>query len=91
MKELFQNGSIHQKTRCWSQGMEGWKPLELIAQMKWYLVATGIPLMNESEIACLILNMMIRMCEMYPTRYSNSIPLLPMACGRDTVVVMLVS
>ncbi len=76
MKELFGEGSIHQKTRCWAQGMEGWRPLDQIAQFRWYLVATGIPLMNESEIACLILNMMLRMCESYPTRYTTHTPLV---------------
>ena len=71
MKGLWKENTIHQKTRCWSQGMDGWRPLEQISQMKWMLVATGIPLMNESEMAALILNMMIRMCESYPTRLES--------------------
>ena len=69
MRELYADGSIHQKTRCWAQGMEGWKPLDQIAQLKWTVVATGIPLLNESEMAALILDMLIRMCKFYPSRF----------------------
>ena len=69
MRELWTEGTIHQKTRCWSQGMDGWRPLEQIPQLKWYLLATGIPLMNESEMAALILDTLIRICSFYPSRY----------------------
>lgn len=69
MKELWQGQTLHPKSRCWAQGMDGWRPLEQIAQLKWNLLATGNPLMNESELAALILNMLIRMCESYPTRF----------------------
>lgn len=68
MKELWSEGTIHQKTRCWSQGMDGWRPVEQIAQLKWYLMATGIPLMNESEMAALILDTLVRICDFYPCR-----------------------
>lgn len=78
MKELWKESTIHQKTRCWAQGMDGWRPLEQISQMKWMLVATGIPLMNESEMAALILNMMIRMCESYPTRDADGSVIRPL-------------
>ncbi len=68
MKELYQEGTLHQKMRCWAPGMEGWKPLDQIAQLKWFLVSTGNALMNESELAALTLNIFIRVCEFYPTR-----------------------
>ncbi|XP_019858666.1 PREDICTED: dnaJ homolog subfamily C member 13 [Amphimedon queenslandica] len=68
MKELWTGETLHPKSRCWAQGMEGWKPLDQIAQLKWNLMATGTPLLNESEVAALILNMLIRMCNSYPTR-----------------------
>jgi len=69
MKELFAEGTLHQKMRCWAPGMEGWKPLDQIAQLKWMLVATGTALINESQLAALILDMFIRICDSYPTRY----------------------
>ena len=68
MKELYTQGTLHQKMRCWAPGMEGWKPLDQIAQLKWMLVAGGNALLNESELAALILSMFIRICSSYPTR-----------------------
>ena len=73
MKDLWNEGTIHQKTRCWSQGMDGWRPVEQIAQLKWYLMATGIPLMNESEMAALILDTLVRICSFYPSRYVHGL------------------
>jgi len=70
MKEQFNEGTIHNKTRCWAPGMEGWKTLDNIAQLKWTLVATGTALLNESELAALILNIFIRICKFYPTRWA---------------------
>lgn len=60
IKDLWKEGSINQKTKCWAQGMEGWRTVEDICQLKWTLMAEGVPLMNESEIAVLVLNMLIR-------------------------------
>lgn len=68
MKDLWAESSVHQKTRCWAQGMDGWKPLEQIPQLKWHLLARGTSLINESELAVLILDMLIRMCQFYPSR-----------------------
>ncbi len=68
MKDLYKEGTVVEKTRCWAQGMDGWKPLSQVSQLKWYTTATGTSLMNESEIAILILRMLIRMCEFYPSR-----------------------
>lgn len=68
MRELYKEGSIHQKIRCWAPGMEGWKPLDQIAQLKWFLVSTGTALLNESEVAALTLKIFIRVCGFYPTR-----------------------
>jgi len=67
MKEFYKEGMIHAKTRCWSQGMDGWRPLISIPQLKWCLLATGQAVHNESDLATLILNMLIRMCEYYPS------------------------
>ena len=68
MKDLWTEGTVHGKTRCWSQGMDGWRPLDQIPQLKWCLLASGISLLNESEMAALILSMLIRICEFYPSR-----------------------
>ena len=72
MRELYAEGTIHQKIRCWAPGMEGWKHLDQIAQLKWLLVSSGTALKNESELAALILNMFIRVCSFYPTRSARA-------------------
>lgn len=68
MKEMSAEGTLRPETKCWAQGMDGWRPLQSIPQLKWYLLATGSAVMNESELAVLILNMLIKICEFYPNR-----------------------
>jgi DnaJ family protein C protein 13 len=68
MKDFWEESQINSRTRCWCQGMDGWRPLEQVAQLKWKLMATGHPLMTESDMTTLILNMLIRTCGFYPSR-----------------------
>ncbi|XP_076446613.1 dnaJ homolog subfamily C member 13-like isoform X1 [Babylonia areolata] len=68
IKEFWEQGVIHSKTRCWAQGMDGWRPLHTVPQLKWTLMASGQAVMNESDLATLILNMLIRMAEYYPSK-----------------------
>ena len=60
MSELYKEGSIHAKTRCWAQGMDGWRPLYTIPQLKWCLLASSQSIMNETDMSILILNMLNR-------------------------------
>lgn len=69
MQEFWNSGVLTAKTRCWAQGMDGWRPLQAIPQLKWCLLATGQAVMNESDLATLILNMLITMCSYYPSRW----------------------
>lgn len=39
-----------------------------MAIFKWSILATGSPLLNESDLAALILNILIRICEYFPSR-----------------------
>ena len=68
MKDFWSEGVVTPKTRCWSQGMDGWRPLHTVPQLKWQLMATGQAVLNETDLATLVLNMLIRMCEYYPSR-----------------------
>ncbi|CAB3992239.1 dnaJ homolog subfamily C member 13-like [Paramuricea clavata] len=68
MKDFGEEEAINPSTRCWCQGMDGWRPLQHIPQLKWFLLAEGTPLMNETDMAVLILNMLIRICSYYPNR-----------------------
>lgn len=76
MKQFWDEGTIHAKTRCWAQGMDGWRPLQSVSQLKWTLLASGQAVMNESDLATLILNMLIKMAAYYPSRW-----VLPDTCG----------
>ncbi|XP_039278465.1 dnaJ homolog subfamily C member 13 isoform X2 [Nilaparvata lugens] len=78
MKELWQRGEINGQTKCWAQKMERWMPLQAIPQLKWCLAAKSEPVMNESELASLILSMLIKMCEFYKSRDSNGAVIWPM-------------
>ncbi|XP_069107344.1 LOW QUALITY PROTEIN: dnaJ homolog subfamily C member 13-like [Argopecten irradians] len=78
MKEFYEEGTVHAKTRCWAQGMDGWRPLQSVSQLKWTLLATGQPVMNESDLACLILNMFIKMTDYYPSRDSEGAIVRPL-------------
>ena len=71
MQEFWNTGVVTAKTRCWAQGMDGWRPLQAIPQLKWCLLATGQAVMNESDLATMILNMLISMCAFYPSRWAR--------------------
>ena len=58
--------------------MDGWRPLEQIPQLKWQLLAQGTSLMNESDMASLVLKVLIRMCEFYPSRDSENAIVRPL-------------
>lgn len=68
MQRFWKSEEITAKTRCWAQGMEGWRPVHMIPQLKWVLMASNQALLNESELAVLILNMLIKITEFYPSR-----------------------
>ena len=68
----------HNHTPSPPQGMDGWRPLEQIPQLKWKLLGQGPSLMNESDMASLILLIFIRMCEFYPSRDSEDAIVRPL-------------
>ena len=78
MKDLWEEGTVHAKTRCWAQGMDGWRPLQSVPQLKWTIMATGQAVMNESDLACLIFNMLIKMSSYYPSRDSDGAIIRPL-------------
>uniref|UniRef100_A0A3B3VS99 DnaJ heat shock protein family (Hsp40) member C13 n=1 Tax=Poecilia latipinna TaxID=48699 RepID=A0A3B3VS99_9TELE len=78
MQEFWNTGVLTAKTRCWAQGMDGWRPLQAIPQLKWCLLATGQPVMNESDLATMILNMLITMCSYYPSRDQDNAIIRPL-------------
>lgn len=94
MKDMSAEGILRPETKCWAQGMDGWRPLQSIPQLKWYLLATGSAVMNETDLAVLILNMLIKICEFYPNRYKMIVKYLfrelPMVYLLDTSAFFLI-
>jgi len=66
------------ETKFWAQGMDGWRKAHEIAQLKWTLMIKEPGILNESEVAAMCLNMLIRMCEMYPSRYRDGAIVRPL-------------
>lgn len=78
MKELFGKGAVTGKSRCWAQGLDGWRPMQNVAVFKWSLLATGSPLLNETELAAKILNIFIRICQLFPSRDADGCVIRPL-------------
>uniref|UniRef100_A0A2K6E1C6 DnaJ heat shock protein family (Hsp40) member C13 n=1 Tax=Macaca nemestrina TaxID=9545 RepID=A0A2K6E1C6_MACNE len=78
MQELWTKGMLNAKTRCWAQGMDGWRPLQSIPQLKWCLLASGQAVLNETDLATLILNMLITMCGYFPSRDQDNAIIRPL-------------
>lgn len=68
LKELWASNQINAKTKCWAMGMDGWRTIQNVPQLKWVLLAKGNAVLNESDLAAIILNILIKMCEHYPSR-----------------------
>lgn len=84
LTKLYEAGEINVKdTRFWAQGMDGWRSMKEIPQLKWMLVATGSGILDLSSMATLCLNMLIRICAAYPTRDADGAIVRPIArCKR---------
>uniref|UniRef100_A0A6I8R119 DnaJ heat shock protein family (Hsp40) member C13 n=1 Tax=Xenopus tropicalis TaxID=8364 RepID=A0A6I8R119_XENTR len=78
MQEFWNKGILSPKTRCWAQGMDGWRPLQVIPQLKWCLLAAGQAVLNETDLATLILNMLITMCSYFPSRDQDNAIIRPL-------------
>ena len=58
--------------------MDGWKTIEKIPQLKWSLLATSSAHMNETTMAILILNILLKMCHFYPSKDSSGAIIRPL-------------
>ena len=66
-KELYVTEKINKETKMWAQGMEAWRSIRTIPQLKWTLVATGQGVMDLSQLAVHCLDMLIQICKLYPS------------------------
>ncbi|XP_046608377.1 dnaJ homolog subfamily C member 13 isoform X1 [Neodiprion virginianus] len=78
LKKLYAAGKINNKTKVWAQGLDGWRMVMQVPQLKWTLVAKGSPVINESELATLVLNILIKMCEYFPSRDADDAIIRPL-------------
>ncbi|XP_017781227.1 PREDICTED: dnaJ homolog subfamily C member 13 [Nicrophorus vespilloides] len=78
IKELYSKGDLNKKTKCWAYGLDGWRMLFQLPQLKWCLMATNNPFYNESDLASLILTVLIKMCEYYPSRDQDDAIIRPL-------------
>ncbi|XP_031784415.1 dnaJ homolog subfamily C member 13 isoform X2 [Nasonia vitripennis] len=78
LKDLYVSNQISHKTKVWAQGLDSWRVLSQVPQLKWSLVAKGSAVINESDLATLILNILIKMCEYFPSRDSDNAVIRPL-------------
>jgi len=76
--KLFEDKEVNAKTKVWSQGMEGWRNLQQVSQLKWTLLSKGTAVMNESEMSSLILDIFITICKFYPSRDADGAIIRPL-------------
>ncbi len=78
LSRLFEEKQISPRTKVWAQGMEGWKLLQQVPQLKWTLIAKGQAVMNESEMASLILDILNVVCRFYPSKDEDGAIIRPL-------------
>ncbi|VDM52100.1 unnamed protein product, partial [Angiostrongylus costaricensis] len=81
MKSLYGEKKIFEKTAVWAAGMEKWEPLSKVPQFRWTVCLgqkVGTSLYNFTQLCVLCLDIMIRMCEFFPSRDENNSIIRPM-------------
>lgn len=78
LRDLYVSNQITHKTKVWAQGLDSWQMLSQVPQLKWALVAKGNSVINESELATLILNILTKMCEYFPSRDIDNAVIRPL-------------
>ncbi|KAF5295196.1 hypothetical protein FQA39_LY13201 [Lamprigera yunnana] len=78
VKELYTKGTITARTLFWASGLDVWRVMLQLPQLKWCLIAKGTSVLNESDLATLILNILIRMCQNFPSRDEDNAIIRPL-------------
>ncbi|KIH65507.1 DnaJ domain protein [Ancylostoma duodenale] len=81
MKTLYAEKTIFEKTAVWAAGMEKWEPLSKVPQFRWTVCLgqqAAAPLYNFTQLCSLCLDIMIQMCEFFPSRDENNSVVRPM-------------
>ena len=78
LKELFEKKDIGPKTKVWAQGLEGWRLLQQVAQLKWTVLAKNVAVLNESQLASRVLSILITLCKFYPSKDPDGAVIRPL-------------
>ncbi|CAH0713170.1 unnamed protein product, partial [Brenthis ino] len=78
LKELYKNGTINNKTKCWANSMEGWRALGGVPQLRWALAARGAPALTETELAAAVLDLLVVCARYYPSRDEEDAVIRPL-------------
>eukprot|EP00736_Rhodelphis_marinus_P007754 Rmarinus@m.16594 len=66
--QLYQDGTIKDTTKIWSQGMKEWETLETNAQVKESFLMEGSALMSYTERGLLCMDILYRLCNIHPSK-----------------------
>ncbi|KII64223.1 DnaJ subfamily C member 13 [Thelohanellus kitauei] len=66
LKEKYDEREIDENTKVWAQGMEGWKQLKDISQLKWTILHSVGGIFNQTDLAIKILDIVTRTCVFFP-------------------------
>eukprot|EP01135_Chromosphaera_perkinsii_P007978 Nk52_evm50s1073 gene=Nk52_evmTU50s1073 len=78
LQEFYSDKEINADTLCWAQGMDSWKKLKYICQLKWLILGEGNALLNDGQIARIILDMFLKMSLHFPSRDANGSIIRPL-------------
>jgi len=74
LKNLYGKKEIDGRTKVWASGLETWKILSAIPQLKWYIVAEKqVGLMDESKLAKVVLDILIQVVSFCPAKIGDAV------------------
>lgn len=79
LKEMWEAGQINEDTKCWAQGYNSWNKLSDIVQLKWTFLGQGASIFRENDMTVLIIDILIRMSEAYPSRSTDDSIIRPIS------------
>ncbi|KAJ9449740.1 DnaJ-like protein subfamily C GRV2, partial [Diplonema papillatum] len=77
VQEMYKDGSLTAESKLWAQGLDAWHAVKDVPQLKWSLIYEDAGCLNPTELSCLVLDMLIRMCSFYPTKNEDGVVIRP--------------
>jgi DnaJ family protein C protein 13 len=71
---LYGSQSIDGRTKVWASGLDSWKALSSVPQLKWHIIAEKQPgLLDESKLAKTVLDILIRVVSFCPAKIGDAV------------------